>query len=693
MQRFLRLALAVLFPAFLFAAALSPAVSFAQCSISWAEPDNGVWSDATNWAPARVPGIGDQVCITTPGTYIVTLNASAEAGELTVGSGSMDGEQRLRTSGGNVNLTLSGDLRVQTGGRFDFSYLLDVSGSVSVNGGLLRMGSATATVFRSDGPVEVAAAGELSVQGTLAAPTVLNNGLLRITERLTIEDGTVLDNRGELIHEGGGGGRSIAGDGELRNSGTLRKVNRGSVPIQVPLTNTGALVVEEDNILIEAPSTHTGATLTVADDKLLRFQNGATHTFTTVTLGGTGTIEVNGTTTLDAPDLEIPAGLTFELSSGATFNGGDALTVHGTLETGFQTTLTGTGMLSVAEGGFVELRSTLDGWTLANTGTVDVTEGLTLQNAEIVNDGTLILSASTRAINGTGRVVNRSDARKTSRFFFELAVPFVNEGPFDIEDGSLTITDVFENTEAGTLRGVGTLSLFNGTFENAGTVAPGLSPGRLQVAGTYPNGDGTLAIELGGTTAQTEYDVLGTATASLDGTLNVAFIDGFAPQPGDTFTPILGQIEGTFAQFDGLVAPENGVTLYPSVGDFDQGFLLTTVMGVPTLGPSLTLETPVVETGAPRTLTLSGSGFAPDATFRLVCNGCADPVGAPEIPLGIRSMGPDLVEVVADLSAGGQLGTYDVVAEDPRGGRATGGPLTIAPGPLTIALDVTTPEA
>ncbi|MEM8601403.1 MAG: hypothetical protein AAGF99_15920, partial [Bacteroidota bacterium] len=699
MQRFLRLALSLLLSAFLFTAALLPRSAFAQCSISWAEPDNGVWSDATNWAPARVPGIGDQVCITLPGTYSVTLNASAEAGDLTIGSGSTDGEQRLRTSGGNVNLTLGGDLRVLAGGRFDFSYLLDVGGSVAVEGGLLRMGSSTASILRSDGAIEVAAAGELSIQGTLSAPTVRNEGLLRITERLTLEDGTVLDNRAELIHEGGGGGRSIAGDGALRNSGTFRKVNRGSVPIQVPLTNTGTFVVEEDNILIEAPSTHTGATLTVADDKLLRFQGGATHTFTTVTLGGTGTIEVNGTnTTLNAPALEIPAGLTFALSSRATFNGGSALTVRGTLETGFETTLAGTGTLTVAEGGFVDLRSNLTGWTLTNAGTVDVTEGLTLQDAELVNNATLILSAPTRAISGTGRVVNRSAVRKTGRFFFELAVPFVNEGTVDIEDGTLTITDVLENAEAGALRGVGTVSLFNGTFENAGTVAPGLaapglSLGRLQVSGTYPNGDGTLAVELGGTTAQTEYDVLGAAIAALDGTLAVSFIEGFVPQPGDTFTPITGQIEGTFDQLDGLVDPANGVTLYPSVGDFGQGFILTATMGIPTLGSSLTLETPVVETGAPRTLTLSGSGFAPDATFRLVCNGCADPVGAPEIPLGIRRMGPDVVEVVADLSAGGQLGTYDVVAEDPRGGRATGGPLTIAPGPLTITLDVTAPEA
>ena len=48
---------------------------------------------------------------------------------------------------------------------------------------------------------------------------------------------------------------------------------------------------------------------------------------------------------------------------------------------------------------------------------------------------------------------------------------------------------------------------------------------------------GVLEIQLGGTTAGTEYDQLTvTGTATMAGTLNVSLIDGFIPQVGDSFT-------------------------------------------------------------------------------------------------------------------------------------------------------------
>ena len=60
--------------------------------------------------------------------------------------------------------------------------------------------------------------------------------------------------------------------------------------------------------------------------------------------------------------------------------------------------------------------------------------------------------------------------------------------------------------------------------------------------------DGTLKIELGGTTQGTEYDVLNvTGKATLSGTLDVELINGFSPKEGDTFQIInFGTQSGCF---------------------------------------------------------------------------------------------------------------------------------------------------
>jgi hypothetical protein len=91
------------------------------------------------------------------------------------------------------------------------------------------------------------------------------------------------------------------------------------------------------------------------------------------------------------------------------------------------------------------------------------------------------------------------------------------------------------NLQAGTLSGVGTV----GASVNAsgGTVAPGNSPGMLTIDGNYNQGSGgTLAIEIGSTQAEVDYDVLNIlGDASLAGTLSVSLIDGFTPSGGNTF--------------------------------------------------------------------------------------------------------------------------------------------------------------
>ena len=86
----------------------------------------------------------------------------------------------------------------------------------------------------------------------------------------------------------------------------------------------------------------------------------------------------------------------------------------------------------------------------------------------------------------------------------------------------------------GQLIGSGTIS---GSIVNSGgLLSPGHSAGSIIINGNYTEGTaGGLLIELGGLgIGQFDYlDVNG--TASLDGTLEIAFLNGFHPAIGDTF--------------------------------------------------------------------------------------------------------------------------------------------------------------
>jgi hypothetical protein len=146
---------------------------------------------------------------------------------------------------------------------------------------------------------------------------------------------------------------------------------------------------------------------------------------------------------------------------------------------------------------------------------------------------------------------------------------FVQTGGTTAVDGELRCTSGSVLLQGGRLSGNG---LVNAAVSNTGgAVAPGSSPGNLRVQGGYTQGaQGTLEIEIAGTGAG-EFDHLAvTGDASLNGTLAVRFLAGYAPVPGDSFRVLdtTGARTGTFAGVTLVGAPASiGVDVqYDAVG-------------------------------------------------------------------------------------------------------------------------------
>jgi hypothetical protein len=124
-------------------------------------------------------------------------------------------------------------------------------------------------------------------------------------------------------------------------------------------------------------------------------------------------------------------------------------------------------------------------------------------------------------------------------------------------DGAMTVNNDL-NTSGGSIVVLGGLLGGGGTVGGdlnnpSGTVGPGNSPGVLSVSGDFAQGAaGTLAIEIAGTTVDTEYDQLNVAgNATIDGTLSVTLLGGFLPEVGDTFDVLnAAAISGAFATLD-----------------------------------------------------------------------------------------------------------------------------------------------
>ncbi len=270
-------------------------------------------------------------------------------------------------------------------------------------------------------------------------------------------------------------------------------------------------------------------------------------------------------------------------------------------------------------GGYGDNAETLDGIVLDNAGTAKLaatnsdarTVGLALENgagidnqatgtfsfptnyslpsnAQITsddsatfftNEGTLIQPAANAGQTTILPAFTQTDSGTTSvqAGGLDLSIA-VNAGTVTVGSGtSLSISSYTQTAgstvlNAGIING-GTISINGGCLTAAGTINSNVTsggqiiPGATGVAGTLTiNGNytqtaaGALDIDIGGTTAGSEYSQLGVSgIAALGGSVNVALIDGFQPALGNSFKVLTFSSYSNSADSNGLVLGRGSV--------------------------------------------------------------------------------------------------------------------------------------
>ncbi|HYI08856.1 MAG TPA: Ig-like domain-containing protein [Thermoanaerobaculia bacterium] len=451
------------------------AFTASAATVSWNNAAGGNWGTAANWSPAQVPTSGDEVSITLPGTYTVTVNVAASANTLTVGNAT--GTQTLSIPGNS--LTLGGPSSVADGG------VLNLSAGSLGGGGALTISSTfdwTGGTIGGSGPLIIDPGAALNIGGSadkfFVGKTVNNNGTLLWTQgRILFQNSSVVNNNAAGLFDIRSDSTitSTSGGGTINNAGTLRKqVAAGTTTIVqfITLANTGVIDVLTGVLTTLSASLGTGTNIT-----------GTGYLVNGGTVSVTGDATVNGTMGVASGDLAGPGILTVNgiLNwTGGSFAGNGSVDVSGT------------GTLAISGGAdhFLSIR------TINNAGDILWTQGRILfQNNGQVNNlasGTFDIQVdeSMTSTSVGGSINNDGLIQKTGGPGTTTAAIYVhlnNFGTIHVPSGSLTFQDANLNdgtqitgtgyvmtgttTVTGTATVVGAATFPSGTLDGAGTLS------------------------------------------------------------------------------------------------------------------------------------------------------------------------------------------------------------------------------
>ncbi len=401
-------------------------------------------------------------------------------------------------------------------------------------------------------------------------------------------------------------------DGGVLSVGGINSINGGTLRY-----DGGRLTVRSDSTLGAAGSIATATTTTDLDagDTL-----GSHSAPVTLTVGAGHTLNLNNGGTLSAANLAVaPTGTlnytggTLELNSlyigsggllGANVTIGDAAVTVTTwnqsldldnLTIGDGTT-PGAGQLTVAKRGTVYVGGTT---TISVGSNIAVSDGGSFGTWQLVGTSYSTSGSGTFNVWGTVPDVSGPTAIGPGTRFRVPSFGIGGGGVVNVNLGGI-LESAVEVKAGGRLLGRGRVE---GSISNAGTVAPGASPGTLELVGDYTQETGgTLEIELGRTNSGLISDLLDiNGSASLDGILKVV-IDttsagqiGYTAARGDAFQFLSADtINGSFANYqmpnlgnglfwylvDSSAGPTHGLTLLVENSSFGGGTLIPEPAGL-----------------------------------------------------------------------------------------------------------------
>ena len=416
------------------------------------------------------------------------------------------GQMTVGTGGGSGTLNVNPGGLVDAGlGLFIGSFSASSTGTVNLNGGELQTRSIfveqTGTLNFNAGTLRLTAADAPLDDTTLddvlgQSHTIVPLQHLAANNIATLQTSVVLD-----------GGTFSAG--QLVNPQLLH-IDRGTLN----LTNQ-AVVIEPGGVLGQSldldADTEVNVTLGIINRRLVT---------------GDGRIGGGAFVNDTSGELRVEPGRSLTFTGANNTNAGQINLYGGMLD--FTQNLTNN------SGAFITGNGTLKAAGLTNHGTMNF-NGLTTVVGDVIN-------------SATGRIISAGGAATT--FLDDV----INSGEIRTSAGSFT-TFFGAATGSGTYSGSGTVN-----FE--GDLKPGNSPAAISFGGNVGFGvEAELTMELGGLLAGSQFDQVTVAgNLDLDGVLQVALINGFAPVAGNSFDLLnWTSLSGTFASLS-LPALTGGLT-------------------------------------------------------------------------------------------------------------------------------------
>jgi hypothetical protein len=546
--------------------------------VSWTKAAGGNWNVATNWSTGTVPGPGDNVSITLPGTYTVTLNANASVASLTVGGDA--GLQTLAIASSSYTLTLNGPGLINGNGVLNLSAGtitgngdLTVAGSMNWSGGTLS--GAGLTAISSNGTLNLTSAAAKSLNGRtinsagrvivsgagtfqMSAQATLNNqegGTVDIqTDANLTSSGTpasVFNNAGVLVRSSG---NNIATIGAVFNNTKTVQLKTGTLRLSGGGTSSGDINGDAATILRFGSSYELTAAGTVTSAGLVDFNSGTVNVAAAYNVTGSTTVSGN-TATANFTGAVVSVGSLLTITSGtANFNTNSVATTD----------------------------LVLSGGTLASRGTVTVSGTLSWSAGNMAGGGTTVLPAG-GVLNITGLASKGLNARTLN---LAGSTTWTDNGTVTLQGGS-TINNqtgaTFEVQGDSSLTSSGTPA---SVFSNAGTFTRSASVGTMTVSCQFDS-SGTVSVQSGvlnlrgggtgtsvfqgsaGTTLRFGAGYTFTATSKLTSPGIVDFNAGTINVGGTYDVSGTTSVSGATTSFTGTLAGVgNTVTLSAGTADF-----------------------------------------------------------------------------------------------------------------------------